>query len=700
MATTPRAPRRPTTYRLHGIERTDPYAWLKADNWQDVMRDPSVLDPEIRAYLEAENAYLKENLQTTEELQGKLFEEYRGRIKEDDSTVPSPDGPWAYYSRFETGGQHPLFCRRPRDDADDMREQVMLHGDRMAEGLTYFKIGATDHSHDHRILAYAVDTNGSEYYTLKFRDLETGEDLDDIIEKTSGNFAWARDDKTVFYTVLDDNHRPLKVLRHVLGTPVIDDHTVFEEADAGFFVGVGLTESRAFITIDTHDHVTSECWLIPADAPTTTPRRVAERQPEVEYDVGHHGDRLIIRTNRDGAEDYKIVSAPVDSTSADDWQDWVPHESGRLILGVELYRDHMVRIERVDALPRIVITRLSTDETHTIELQEEAYSLGLAGGYEFDTPNLRFTYSSMTTPTQVFDYDMNTQRRVLRKEQEVPSGHDPADYRSRRIMARSHDGELVPVSILHHRDTPIDGTAPLLLYGYGSYGHALAASFGVTRLSLVDRGFVFAFAHIRGGMEKGYRWYKTGKLAQKTNTFLDFIAAAEALRDANYAHPNKIAAQGGSAGGMLMGAIANLRPDLFAAIVADVPFVDVLNTMCDDTLPLTPPEWPEWGNPIASEEAYRTIAAYSPYDNVQTQDYPAMLVTAGLTDPRVTYWEPAKWVAKLRETKTDDRPLLLRTNMEAGHAGASGRFDALKETALEQAFILWAFGMVDRSSRG
>ena len=695
----PTAPERPATSTLHGITRTDPYAWLKAPNWQQVMKDPTVLDADIRAYLDAENAHLKAGLKSTEKLQEDLFSEYRGRIKEDDSTVPSPDGDWAYYSRYEIGGQHPIYCRRPRLDADDQREQVVLHGDQMADGLSYFRIGAADHSHDHQVLAYALDTNGSEFYALRFKNLETGEALDDVIEQTSGNFAWAADNRTIFYTVLDDNHRPLKVLRHVLGTPVAEDVVIYEESDVGFFVGVGLTESREFVIINTHDHVTSEIWLIPSRAPETTPRLVAKREPEVEYDVSHHGDRLFIRTNRQGAEDFKVVTAPVESPSTDNWVDLIPHEPGRLILDVELYSGHMIRMERVDALPRIVITDLSSQDTHEIQFDEEAYSLGLIGGYEFDTTTLRFAYSSMTTPHRVFDYDMASRQRILRKEQEVPSGHDPANYRSRRLMATSHDGAQVPVSILHHRDTPIDGSAPILLYGYGSYGHAMPASFGVTRLSLVDRGFVFAVAHIRGGMEKGYRWYKDGKLHRKTNTFLDFIAAAEALRDARYGHPQRIAAQGGSAGGMLMGAIANMRPDLFGAIVADVPFVDVLNTMCDASLPLTPPEWPEWGNPIESVEAYKTIAGYSPYDNVRAQDYPAMLVTAGLTDPRVTYWEPAKWVAKLRATKTGGQPLFLKTNMEAGHAGASGRFDSLKETALEQAFLLWAFGLVDASPR-
>ena len=447
------------------------------------------------------------------------------------------------------------------------------------------------------------------------------------------------------------------------------------------------------MVVDAHDHVTSEARLVDAARPDSAPVLVAARDPMTEYDVSHHGDRLIILTNAGGAEDFRIVETPIATPGREHWVDLVPHRPGVLIAGFEVYARWLVRLERENALPRIVVRDLASGEEHAIAFEEEAYSLGLAGGYEFDTDTLRFTYSSMTTPEHVYDYDMRTRKRVVRKVQEVPSGHDPADYVTRRIMAASHDGEAVPVSVLHRKDTPLDGSAPLLLYGYGSYGMSMPASFGTTRLSLVDRGFVYAVAHVRGGTERGYAWYTGGKLAKKTNTFHDFIAAARALAERGFTRRGRIAIHGGSAGGLLVGACTNMAPELFHAVIAEVPFVDVLNTICDDTLPLTPPEWPEWGNPLESEAAYDCIAAYSPYDNVEAKAYPHIIATAGLTDPRVTYWEPAKWVAKLRATKTDDHLLVLHTNMEAGHGGAAGRFDRLKETALVYAFVLQVFGL-------
>ncbi len=688
----PAAKREPVSHTLHGRTRHDDYAWLKDENWQQVMRDPTLLRADIREYLEAENAYTKAVLEDTEALQEVLFKEFRGRIKEDDSSVPAKDGDWEYYDRYREGGQHPVVCRRrPGDEAS---EQILLDGDKEAEGRSYFHIGDGGHSNDHAMYAWTVDLTGSEFFSLHVKDLATGELLPDVIEHCSGGFEWAGDDRHIFYTVLDDNHRPCKVYRHRLGTPTAADVLVYEEPDPGFFTGVGLTESRRFLAIDSHDHVTSEVRLIEAAAPESTPFMVAPRDRCVEYDVSHHGDRLIILTNADGAEDFKLVTAPVATPGREHWTDLVPHRPGVLIVGFQVFQDWLVRLERENALPRIVVRNLATGEEHAIAFDEEAYALGMGGGYEFDTDTLRFSYSSMTTPTEVFDYDMRTRERTLRKVQEVPSGHDPAHYVTRRLMATSHDGEQVPVSVLHHVDTPVDGSAPLLLYGYGSYGHAMPASFGTVRLSLVDRGFVYAIAHVRGGMERGYRWYTDGKLGNKPNTFRDFIAAAEHLAKAGFTTAGNIAIQGGSAGGMLVGAAVNLRPELFRAALAEVPFVDVLDTMCDDTLPLTPPEWPEWGNPIEDSVAYDTIASYSPYDNVRAKHYPHIIVTAGLTDPRVTYWEPAKWVAKLRALKTDSNLLLLHTNMDAGHAGAAGRFDRLKETAMVYAFVLKVFGKV------
>ena len=746
----PIAPRRPVAFPvLHGRRRTDDYAWLKDENWQQVMRDPAVLRADIREYLEAENAYKDAVLAPTEALRATLFEEFRGRIREDDASVPAKDGAWEYYQRYREGGQHPVVCRRPAGEpaggagegggdgpADGAREgkaralrshaagvaaaggtggdapggvagdagagiaaagtageQILLDGDAEAEGGSYFRIGGRGHAWNHRRFAWTVDENGSEYFTLRVKDLDSGKALDDTIERCSGGFVWAADHETLFYTVLDDNHRPCKVLRHRVGTDPAADAVVYEEPDAGFFVNVGLTESRRFVVIDAHDHVTSEVRLVDAARPDAAPVLVAVRDALVEYDVSHHGDRLIILTNAGGAEDFRIVETPVASPGREHWVDLVPHRPGVLIVGFDVYARWLVRLERENALPRIVVRDLESGEEHAIAFEEEAYSLGLAGGYEYDTDTLRFTYSSMTTPEHVYDYDMRTRERTVRKVQEVPSGHDPDDYVTRRIMAPSHDGEAVPVSVLHHRDTPVDGSAPLLLYGYGSYGMSMPASFGTTRLSLVDRGFVYAVAHVRGGTERGYAWYTDGKLGKKTNTFHDFIAAAHALADEGFTRRGRIAIHGGSAGGLLVGACTNMAPELFHAVIAEVPFVDVLNTICDDTLPLTPPEWPEWGNPIRSEAAWDCIAAYSPYDNVEAKDYPHIIATAGLTDPRVTYWEPAKWVAKLRATKTDDRLLVLHTNMEAGHGGAAGRFDRLKETALVYAFVLHAFGI-------
>ena len=681
----PIAEKRPVSASHHGIDLTDDYAWLKDENWQQVMHDPSVLDADIRAYLEAENAYTNAAMADTEELQKTLFEELKGRIKQDDSTVPAPDGTYAYGIKFVENGEHPIFIRTPRDGGD---EETLLDGNREADGKAYFRIAGVSQSPDHSHIAWASDDKGSEYYSLRLRDLGSGSDLEEIIADTAGGGVWSADGKTVFYVRLDDNHRPSRVYRHVLGTPAEDDVLVYEEPDSGFFVNIDKSQSNAFIMISASDHQTSEVWTIPADRPDAEPVVIALRETDHEYGVDHSGDRFYILTNADDAEDFKIVSAPVEAPARANWVDLIDHEPERLILSLTSFKNHLVRLERKDGLPRIIIRRLSDGAEHAISFDEEAYSLGLSDGFEFDTTNLRFTYSSMTTPARVFDYDMEARERTLRKEQEVPSGHDPDQYVTRRLMAPAADDEQVPVSLFYRKDTPLDGSAPCLLYGYGSYGYAIPASFSTNALSLVDRGFVYAIAHIRGGKERGYRWYRDGRREKKVNTFKDFVAAGEFLAANGFTTRGRIVAHGGSAGGMLMGAVANMAPDLFTGIVAEVPFVDVLNTMLDDTLPLTPPEWPEWGNPITDAEAFATIRGYSPYDNVEAKNYPAILAVGGLTDPRVTYWEPAKWVAKLRATKTGDNLLLLKTNMEAGHAGASGRFARLEEVAFNYAFAL------------
>ena len=690
LASPPRAERKWSLATHHGKEKKDYYSWLRDKNWQQVMVDPSVLDHEIRTYLEAENTYTSENMLPTEDLQEKLFQELKGRIKEDDSTVPSPDGPYAYYVSFITGGQHPIFCRQPRDGGDEM---VLLDVNKLAEGQAYYNVGGVSHSNDHLLLSYAYDDKGSEYYTIKFKDLDSGLDLPDMIEKTSGGVVWSADNQTVFYTRLDDQHRPKWVYRHKLGTPSSHDVLVYEEDDPGFFVGLGETQSGKFITINAHDHQTSEIYLIEASSPESELRLVSARESGHEYSVEHHGgggfyDRLIILSNADGAEDFKICETPLTALDRLHWSEIEYHREGRLIINIGVLKDYLIRIERENGLPKIVIRNWIELDEYEISFDEEAYSLGLQIGYEYETNTIRFSYSSMTTPTQLYDYNLETHERVLLKTQEVPSGHDPSDYITKRFMAPAHDGEQIPISILYKKDTPRDGSAPLYLYGYGSYGMSMPASFSTNCLSLVDRGFIYAIAHIRGGKEKGYAWYREGRESKKINTFKDFISSAKYLVDIGMTKQANIIAHGGSAGGMLMGAVANMAPEMFKGIIAEVPFVDVLNTILDDTLPLTPIEWPEWGNPITNKDAYEWIEAYSPYDNVEAKDYPHILALAGLTDPRVTYWEPAKWVAKLREYKTDDNLLLLRTNMEAGHGGASGRFDRLKEVALYQAFAL------------
>jgi oligopeptidase B len=658
-----------TSDTRHGITRPDEFGWMRAENWQEVFKDPSVLDPKIKAHLDAENAYANAFLEPLKGLRDVLVAEMRGRIKEDDESVPAPDGPYAYGSSYATGGQQPRFYRVPKDYITADRD-ILLDGDKEAEGKSYFSIGTADHSPDHSQLLWSYDDNGSEYYTLIIRDLNSRDDLDDRITDTSGGGAWVADGSGFFYTAVDANHRPSKVYFHKIGTKQSDDVLVFEEADSGFFVEVEASRLNDFIMISIGDHESSETRL------------------ELQYGVESGGDVFFVITNADGAKDFKIMTAPIGAPQKSNWVELVPHQPGRLILSVQAYARHLTWLERFEGLPRIIIMDRASGQTHSIAFDEEAYSLGLSGSAEYDTDVIRFSYSSMTTPSQVFDYNMATRERTLLKTQTIPSGHNPDDYITRRVMAPSHDGALVPVSLLYRKDTPLDGSAPAYLYGYGAYGITVPASFSTNVLSLVDRGFVYAIAHIRGGKDKGYAWYEDGKRAAKANTFHDFIAAGEYLVANNFTSRGQIMAEGRSAGGLLMGAVTNMAPTLFSGIIAGVPFVDALTTMLDATLPLTPPEWTEWGNPIESAADYATIAAYSPYDNVAALPYPPILAMAGLTDPRVTYWEPAKWVAKLRKHSTSGAPVLFDINMDAGHGGSSGRFARLEELAKSFAFAI------------
>ncbi len=668
-------------------QRVDDYAWLRDDNWQAVLRDPAVIRADVKAHLEAENAYTKAMLAPTEALQAAMFAEMKGRIKEDDASVPSPDGPFDYYWRYETGAQHPIHARSPRGGGE---EAILIDEDALSKGHAYFHVGAAHHSPDHRLFAFAVDEQGSEVYRIRIKDLATGEVLAEPVESATGDFTWSPDSAWLFWIWRDDNGRPAKVFRRPARGGAGDDVLVYEEPDDGFFLSLGRTSSNAYIVIGAGDHETSEARLIPAADPTAAPCVVEPRTNGLRYDVEHWNGRLLIHTNADAAIDFKVVEAPEADPSRANWKDWIAHTPGQFIVGIGAYKDWFVRLVRENALNRIILTARASGDEHAIAFDEEAYALGLGGGYEFDTPTMRFVYESPATPKQWIDYDMATGARTLRKTQDIPSGHDPANYVTRRLYARAADGAEVPITVLMRADTPLDGSAPMLLYGYGAYGLSMEPHFSIRQLSLVDRGWIWATAHVRGGSEKGYGWFLDGRGRKKPNTFTDFIASAEHLVAGGYGKAGRIVAYGGSAGGMLMGAIANLRPDLWAGIIGAVPFVDVLNTISDATLPLTPPEWPEWGDPLTDEAAYDLIASYSPYDNVAAKPYPAVLATGGLSDPRVTYWEPAKWVAKLREKTTGAAPILLKINMEAGHGGASGRFDFLKEIALDYAFAVWA----------
>lgn len=703
-ATPPRSEKRSAQDTHHGITRDDEYAWLRDDNWQAVMKQPELLQADIRAHLEAENAHTDAVLAPTKPLQEQLFAEMRGRIQEDEASVPMNDGPLSWAARYAVGGEHPHICCGPRDsELDAMR--VVINGDTEAEGRAFFKIGSYDADRQAKLLAWSFDDKGSEYFTICLRDLTTCQDTDTRLSETTGAMVWSACGEYLFYVAVDENHRPSKIMRHQVGTTQAQDICVYEEADAGFFIGLSATRSGRFIVISAHDHETSEAWLILADAPLAAPQCVATRRTGIEYDVDDDSarNRLIIVTNWDGdakADDFQIVAAalpPTDDSRADDgspdkrmdgWQVLRPHQAGTLVLDAMPFAHHLAVLVRENALPRIDIIDADTGTTQQIDFDEEAFDLSFGGMAEYDTPSLRFTYASMTSPSMTFDFDMQTGSRTLRKTQLVPSGHAPEDYVTRRLTATGHDGAQIPVSVLFHKDTPLDGSAPVLLYGYGSYGITIPASFSVTRLSLVNRGFIYAIAHIRGGKACGHNWFMQGRGPQKTNTFKDFVSVANDLIERGWTRKGNITIHGGSAGGLLVGASVNLAPDLFRGAVAEVPFVDVLTTMLDASLPLTPPEWPEWGNPIESRDAYELIAGYAPYENITATRYPHILATAGLTDPRVTYWEPAKWIARLRDTRTDDGLSLLRTEMTAGHGGKAGRYNQLHEIAFVYAFVL------------
>ena len=690
--TPPVAPQRPHSYTHHGITIEDPWRWLRAADY------PTVDDEDILAYLNAENAYFEANMEPHKELTDAIFEEIKGRQQPDLASVPWKDGGWYYQWKFAEESQYRIWFRWPAD-GPDAREaptgdvETLLDEPALAEGLEYFRLGSLSVSNGGNLLAYATDTDGSERYKLVVKDLATGELLPEEIPNIIGRVVWSANDSSLLYTVVDDNWRPWQVRRHVLGQPAEQDTVVYEESDPGFFVGISESASKEYILIGAGDHVTSEVRLVPASDPAAAPVVVAPRRANHEYSVDHQGDRFIIRTN-DTHKNTRLATAPGDDPTEAAWQPLVDASDSHYITGFDTFQDFIAVEVRIDGLDHVRLMWRDGSEKN-IPFPESAYSAGVGQNREFQTDTLRLDYTSMVTPGTVFDYHLDTEELEVRQVQEVPSGYDASEYVTERLLAPARDGVEVPVSIVRHKDTPVDGSAPLYLYGYGAYGIAMPPGFSTTRLSLLDRGFIYAIAHIRGGDDMGYHWYEAGKLDRRANTFNDFVDVARHLVAQGYVREGRIAIAGGSAGGQLMGAVVNRAPELWGAVAAHVPFVDVLNTMLDDTLPLTPIEWPEWGNPVEDETVFEYIRSYSPYDQLTARDYPPILVTAGLNDPRVTYWEPAKYVAKLRALKTDDNLLLLKTNMGAGHGGRSGRYDRLYEVAEEYAFMLAVMGLTE-----
>jgi len=669
----PIAEKRPHVHSLHGDERIDPYFW---------MRDRQ--DPAVMAYLEAENNYTRAIMQHTEALQAALYTEMLSRIQETDWSVPYRKGEYYYYVRTEAGKSYPIHCRKR--GSLSAPEEILLDQNKLAAGHEFFSLGVFQISPNHQILAYSTDTTGSERYTLFFLDLSTQQLYPETIPDTDSSFAWSNDSQTIFYTQVDKAHRPFQLWRHHLGQPIAGDVLVYQESDEAYYLSVYTTRSQAYILLGLSSKVTSEIHFLDANQPTGKFEVIQARSTGVEYAVEHHSDYFYIITN-ENAVNFKLLQTPVATPTQEHWQTVIPHREDVLLDDVSAFANHLVIYEREAGLPTVRVRHLVTQTEHYITFPEPTYEVYEDVNPEFHTQTLRFGYTSLITPYSIFDYNLDTQVRELKKETPVLGGYDRSQYVSERLEAIAPDGTAVPLSLVYKQGIEKDAANPLLLVGYGSYGYSYPAAFSSNRLSLLDRGVVYAIAHVRGGSEMGRKWYEDGKFLHKKNTFTDFIACAEHLIQAGWTSPQRLAISGGSAGGLLMGSVVNLRPELFKAAVAQVPFVDVVTTILDTSLPLSATEWEEWGNPN-DKTYYEYIKSYSPYDNVEAKDYPALLITAGFNDPRVSYWEPAKWAAKLRDLKTDRNILLLKTNMGAGHAGASGRYGKLKEVAFEFAFLL------------
>jgi len=672
-----------STVKIHNEELIDNYSWIKQKDWKEVILNPNKLNTQVKKYLDEENLFKENQLKDINDIEKKLFEELKSKIKNEDNSVPKKDGNYLYGYKYNKNSEYPIYYRK---NTTNNSEEIILDCEKKSKTHTYFNVASISHSHDHRHVAYNIDTNGSEYFSIFIEDIQKQELLSPEIKNTTGDIVWSLDNNYIFYVRLDQNHRPTKVFKHKIGSNSEKDLLIYEEKDPSFFCSINLSKTKNYLFIRTADHETSEYLFINLKLNEITPTLFKKRVKKIEYDLEHHEKFFLISTNIDNAKNFKIMISHEESYQK--WEEFIPYEKVNLILDFILLKDWLVRLERTEGSENIIILNLNNKNQHKISFNEEAYNLSLDHGYEYETDTFRYSYSSPTTPKSVFDYDCKSKKQELKKTQEVPSGHNKDDYICKKIFATAHDNEKIPITILYKKGVKLDSNNYLLLYGYGSYGISIPSNFSTNRLSLVDRGIIYAIAHIRGGKEKGYEWYENGKLLNKKNTFLDFISCAEKLCEDKYTSPKKIVAQGGSAGGLLMGYIANERPDLFLGIIAQVPFVDICNTMLDEDLPLTVTEIPEWGDIKNDKKSFLYVKSYSPYDNVKKQNYPHMLVTGGISDPRVTYWEMTKWVAKLRENKTDNNLLLLHMNMTAGHSGASGRFDYLKEIAMEYGFVL------------
>jgi len=672
-----------STVKIHNEELIDNYSWIKQKDWKEVILNPNKLNTQVKKYLDEENLFKDNQLKDINDIEKKLFEELKSKIKNEDNSVPKKDGNYLYGYKYNKNSEYPIYYRK---NTTNNSEEIILDCEKKSKTHTYFNVASISHSHDHRHVAYNIDTNGSEYFSIFIEDIQKQELLSPEIKNTTGDIVWSLDNNYIFYVRLDQNHRPTKVFKHKIGSNSEKDLLIYEEKDPSFFCSINLSKTKNYLFIRTADHETSEYLFINLKLNEITPTLFKKRVKKIEYDLEHHEKFFLISTNIDNAKNFKIMISHEESYQK--WEEFIPYEKVNLILDFILLKDWLIRLERTEGSENIIILNLNNKNQHKISFNEEAYNLSLDHGYEYETDTFRYSYSSPTTPKSVFDYDCKSKKQELKKTQEVPSGHNKDDYICKKIFATAHDNEKIPITILYKKGVKLDSNNYLLLYGYGSYGISIPSNFSTNRLSLVDRGIVYAIAHIRGGKEKGYEWYENGKLLNKKNTFLDFISCAEKLCEDKYTSPKKIVAQGGSAGGLLMGYIANERPDLFLGIIAQVPFVDICNTMLDEDLPLTVTEIPEWGDIKNDKKSFLYVKSYSPYDNVKKQNYPHMLVTGGISDPRVTYWEMTKWVAKLRENKTDNNLLLLHMNMTAGHSGASGRFDYLKEIAMEYGFVL------------